>query len=127
MEGYLAKTAARSLSGFALWPKLELDPSGEIVVEARGPTGEHLESSWQTLLPLIAPRPLPVRAGDSVSLTMTIELEAGVKAAPRYTMEGVTTLQGSGTPRAPNASGGAAPTRLKELADNVARRVRGDA
>ena len=43
----VAGGAAHGLSGVALWPRLILDPKGDIVVESRGPRGEGQKSHWQ--------------------------------------------------------------------------------
>ena len=65
-----------------------------MVISARGPArGEHQPSSWQALLPLLNDRPLPVSAGDTLSLSMSIELAAAVHTPPRYTAEAVVGLE----------------------------------
>jgi len=84
----LAIAVARSFSGVALWPRLVLDVKGDILVEARGPAGEPRESSWQTLLPIVSERPLPVSAGDCVEVNLAVELGEEVAKAPRYVLAG---------------------------------------
>jgi len=84
-----AAGASRSLSGIALWPRLELDPADEtLAVEARGSEGEPQPSSWHVLLPILAERPLPIEPGESVTMALSIQLEEGVESGPRYVMEG---------------------------------------
>ena len=39
-----ASAAARAFSGIAMWPRLVLDEEGSLVVESRGPRGEHQKS-----------------------------------------------------------------------------------
>ncbi|CAK0802847.1 unnamed protein product [Prorocentrum cordatum] len=58
----LATSVAYGFSGVAFWPKLILDTTGDIVVESRGPRGEHQKSHWQTLLSLTTPVPAAVKA-----------------------------------------------------------------
>jgi len=72
-EGVLPKDAkmisegvARGFSGVALWPKLILDPEGDLVVEARGSKGQAQKSHWQTILPLMSKFPLSLTIGDVV-------------------------------------------------------------
>lgn len=84
----LAAAVARSLSGVACWPRLVLDPAGELVVESRGPHGESQKSHWQTVLPLLAARPVAVAPGDSVLVDVRVTLGAAVDAPPRYAFTG---------------------------------------
>ena len=91
-----ALLASRSLSGVALWPRLELDPDATIVVEARGEGGETRRSSWSCLVPLIGDRPLSVSAGDTVTMEMDIRLERDVEQPPAYTIRGHWSRQGGG-------------------------------
>lgn len=60
---------AKGFSGLAMWPRLILDPEGEIVVEARAPGGGPQRSHWQTVLPLMTRAPLPVSAGDTIEVS----------------------------------------------------------
>ena len=53
----LSAAVAHSLSGLALWPRLVLDEEAALVVESRGPRGEHRKSHWQTVLPLLSAPP----------------------------------------------------------------------
>ena len=65
-----------------------LSVQGDLLVEARGPAGEPRESSWQTLLPIVSERPLPVSAGDHVEVNLAVELGEKVAKAPRYVLAG---------------------------------------
>ena len=84
----LAAAAARSVSGVALWPRLLLDEDAAHDVQARGDGGEGRPSSWPTLLPLLAPRPLLVADGATLSLSADVELQPDAGAAPKYTLQG---------------------------------------
>ena len=89
----LAAAMARTLSGLACWPRLELDVDGEIVIESRGPNGEAVHRSehathWQTVLPLLAPRPLTVAPGDTVRLTVDVQSSLRVEEPTRYELMG---------------------------------------
>ena len=83
----VAGGAAHGLSGVALWPRLVLDPKGDIVVESRGPRGEAQKSHWQTVLALLAPRPVPVAAGSVLQLEATVKLGAAVDVPPVYELQ----------------------------------------
>ena len=65
----------------------------ELVVDARGPQGAHCASCWMELLALAAPRPLPVAPGDSLSVRLSVELDARAEVPPRYFMEGEACLR----------------------------------
>ena len=84
----LSAAVSRSLSGLAMWPRLVLDEEATLVVDSRGPLGEHRKSHWQTVLPLLAARPQPVEAGDSIEIRATVELGSGVAEPPRYSLQG---------------------------------------
>eukprot|EP00438_Fugacium_kawagutii_P016327 Skav212447 [mRNA] locus=scaffold1094:254407:259171:- [translate_table: standard] len=73
----LAIQTTKSFSGMALWPRLILDPAGQIVVESRGAQGEHQKSHWPTLLTLMSPTPVPIESDDVLSITETTELSKG--------------------------------------------------
>ena len=85
----LSAEVSRSLSGLAMWPRLVLDEEATLVVDSRGPLGEHRKSHWQTVLPLLAARPQPVEAGDSIEIRAAVELGGGVAEPPRYSLEGM--------------------------------------
>lgn len=73
----------------AIWPRLILDPAGQIVVESRGAQGEHQKSHWPTLLTLMSPTPVPIESDDVLSITETTELSKGDILVPvKYSFEG---------------------------------------
>eukprot|EP00933_Yihiella_yeosuensis_P042872 TRINITY_DN37535_c0_g1_i1.p1 TRINITY_DN37535_c0_g1~~TRINITY_DN37535_c0_g1_i1.p1 ORF type:complete len:472 (-),score=94.48 TRINITY_DN37535_c0_g1_i1:135-1550(-) len=84
----LAHDAAYSFSGMAFWPKLTLDTEGKIVVESRGPMGEHQKSHWPTVLALMSPRQVPIEAGDSYVIKEAVELNRDIIGPSRYTLDG---------------------------------------
>ena len=65
-----------------------MDEEASLVVDSRGPRGEHRKSHWQTVLPLLSARPQPVDAGDTVVLRAAVELGRGVAEPPRYSLQG---------------------------------------
>jgi hypothetical protein len=83
----LAKETANSFSGMAMWPKLLLDPAGDVVVDSRGPLGEPQKSHWQTLLSLMSPVPVPLKAGDVIQVKETAELARDVTSPVKYTLD----------------------------------------
>ena len=83
----VAARAARSLSGFALWPRLVLDPMGDLVVETRSMRGELQCSHWDTVLPLLTDQPKAVRPGQVVELDVEVILGTGT-LPPRYAVHG---------------------------------------
>jgi protein arginine N-methyltransferase 1 len=85
----LAKETANSFSGMAFWPRLILDEAGEIVVMSRGPLGEHQKSHWQTLLALMTPTPVPVKAGSTLKITERAQLQSDILSAAKYELDGV--------------------------------------
>ncbi len=117
-----AVRAARSMSGLAMWCRLELrqakpaaqadegagQPEGtpeiegdcgrlwegapEIVVETRGAgaggaSGAPGPSCWQTVLPLMAARPVTVGAGSVVRATATMQVPDAVEDPLRYSVD----------------------------------------
>jgi hypothetical protein len=86
----LARCAAYTLSGIAMWPRLELDPAGKIVADTRGPNGELAtkHSSWYTVLPILPSiPPLQVEAGDRLNVATAVDLAREVDIPPRYTLD----------------------------------------
>lgn len=81
-----AAGTAGSFSGMAFWPRLVLDEAGEIVVESRGPLGEHQKSHWQTVVALMSPTPVPVRAGDVLTLSESAELQQDILSPIKYSL-----------------------------------------
>lgn len=84
----ISKSTANSLSGVAFWPKLVLDPAGEIVVESRGPQGQHQKSHWPTVVSLMTPTPVPVKAGDKFKFFESAEFSGDVMGPVKYTVDG---------------------------------------
>jgi len=84
----LSKQTANSISGVAFWPKLILDPAGEIVVESRGPRGEHQKSHWPTVVSLMTPTAVPVKAGQKFKFSESAEFAGDVMGAAKYTVDG---------------------------------------
>eukprot|EP00966_Prymnesium_polylepis_P229199 5303992-Prymnesium_polylepis.1 len=94
-----ARGAARGLSGFALWPRLILRDGGpraggegfeeEVVVESRDTAGAAnlLGTSWQTVVPLLAERPVTVVAGQIVRTRTTVELPSLSEKPIWYSLE----------------------------------------
>mmetsp|Transcript_15308 Transcript_15308/g.45887 ORF Transcript_15308/g.45887 Transcript_15308/m.45887 type:complete len:429 (-) Transcript_15308:74-1360(-) len=83
----LARDVSRSLSGIALWPRIVFDEAGTHVYDTRGPTGEQQLSHWPTVLPPLAPRPLPVAPGAVVTATWSTDLRDGQVSTPiRYSL-----------------------------------------
>lgn len=78
----LSEAASKSFSGIALWPRLVLDPEGALVVESRGPRGEHAKSHWQTVVPLMAARPAPVGPSQMVTASFEVDLRDGRPNTP---------------------------------------------
>lgn len=84
-----ARAAARSLSGLAMWPRLVLRDGGQrgdgtpceeqIIVETRGAGAGGASmapgrSAWQTVVPLLADRPVTVEAGQLIRTRFSVEL-----------------------------------------------------
>jgi SAM-dependent methyltransferase len=84
----LSAGVARSLSGLACWPKLVLDPAGELNVPSRGPHGESEKSHWQTVLPLLSARPVAVQPGDELRIDATVDLGKEPDVPLRYKLSG---------------------------------------
>lgn len=78
----LAEAVAHSFSGLAMWPRLVLDPAGTLVVESRGPRGQHQKSHWQTVLPLMSGRPSVVEASQAIKVTFEADLRDGKPNTP---------------------------------------------
>ena len=87
----LSRSVARSVSGLVMWPRLLLDPQGTLVVESRGPNGEHQKSHWQTVLPLMAARPVAVAAAPPSTIRVALSVDYGggeVNTPLKYSLEG---------------------------------------
>ncbi|GMH84582.1 hypothetical protein TrVE_jg1471 [Triparma verrucosa] len=83
-----ASAVARSLSGFAFWPRLVLDTAGDIVVESRGGEGEGRKSHWQTVVAIASERPVEVGEGDVVGVEFKEVLGGEVDNPTKYEVRG---------------------------------------
>ena len=78
----LATETAHSLSGIALWPRVFVNDN--VVIDSRSyPQGNHQRSHWQTVLPIMASRPVGgLYGGETVSVKAMLNVpECGIKAA----------------------------------------------
>jgi protein arginine N-methyltransferase 1 len=83
----LSITAANSISGIALWPRLLLDDN--VDVNSRNyPDGGHQKSHWQTVLPIMNEIPVPVKGGDEVCVTFDFSVPTLVTTPPSYKISG---------------------------------------
>uniref|UniRef100_A0A7S2KXU9 Uncharacterized protein n=1 Tax=Zooxanthella nutricula TaxID=1333877 RepID=A0A7S2KXU9_9DINO len=83
----VARETAESFSGMAFWPRLVLDTKGELIVESRGPLGEHQKSHWQTLVSLMNPTPVPVSAGSVIKVEPQTDLGQDILQPVKYTLQ----------------------------------------
>ena len=79
----LAHAAARALSAVALWPLLQLDEAGEVIL-----CGDADGSHWQTVLPLLSQRPFRVEAGDRLRASLALNLPVAVDQPTTYELRG---------------------------------------
>lgn len=83
----LSITAANSISGIALWPRLLLDDN--VDVNSRNyPDGGHQKSHWQTVLPIMNEIPVPIKGGDEVCVTFDFSVPTLVTTPPSYKISG---------------------------------------
>jgi hypothetical protein len=84
----LAATTAHSLSGIGLWPRLYLSDS--IVIDSRRyGDGAHQGSHWQTVLPIVSPRPVGgLKGGEKVKVAFDFNLPDDVTKPPSYSIQG---------------------------------------
>ena len=83
----LAITAANSISGIALWPRLILDD--DITINSRQyPDGNHQRSHWLTVLPIMSPIPVAVKGDDRITVDFEFEVPASVTTPPSYRITG---------------------------------------
>ncbi|KAL3807711.1 hypothetical protein ACHAXA_005724 [Cyclostephanos tholiformis] len=83
----LAITAANSVTGIALWPRLILDD--DVTIDSRHhPDGGHRRSHWQTVLPIMSPIPVTVHGGDEIIVDFDFDLPYEVTSPPSYKIAG---------------------------------------
>lgn len=84
-----AEATSHSLSGIAMWPRLFLND--HLIIDSRGyPAGTHQRSHWQTVLPIMAARPIgSLKGGEVVEAKYKFELPLDVTKPPRYSIQGV--------------------------------------
>jgi len=83
----LATNTANSVTGIALWPRLVLDDTIE-VNSRHFPDGAHQKSHWQTVLPIMALEPVPVKGGDQISVTFDFDVSTDVSVPAKYKISG---------------------------------------
>eukprot|EP00977_Amphora_coffeiformis_P009617 scaffold2215_cov162-Amphora_coffeaeformis.AAC.15 len=85
----LAYQTARSFTGIASWPRLIL--GDRLVVDSRKYlTGDHQRSHWQTVLPIMAERPIGgLKGTEKIKVSVDFTLPEDVTISSRYRMEGV--------------------------------------
>lgn len=84
----ISQQTARTFSGLCFWPQLVLDEAGELVVDSRGPEGVPQKSHWPSVLALMTPTPLPVAAGDSVKVDVSVELQRDIQTPSKFKLKG---------------------------------------
>jgi predicted RNA methylase len=83
----LAISAAGSVTGIALWPRLILDD--DVTINSRHyPDGDHQRSHWQTVLPIMSPVPVAVRGGDEITVDFDFVVPYAVTTPPSYRITG---------------------------------------
>ncbi|KAL3930515.1 MAG: hypothetical protein SGBAC_011733 [Bacillariaceae sp.] len=84
-----ADSTSHSLSGIAMWPRLFLND--HLIIDSRNyPLGGHQKSHWQTVLPIMAARPMgSLRGGEIVEAKYKFELPLDVTKPPQYSIQGV--------------------------------------
>ena len=90
----LAQETSTSFSGIAMWPRLILSDSenknDSIVVNSRQyGTGEYSKSHWQSVMPIMSSRPIPISCGTKISITTNFNLPLDVTKPPTYSIRGV--------------------------------------
>lgn len=83
----LAVASANSVTGIALWPRLLLGDGVEIN-SRHYPDGGHQKSHWQTVLPIMSPEPVSVKAGDQITVTFDFDVSSEVTKPPSYKISG---------------------------------------
>jgi len=96
----LAASASTTFSGIAMWPRLFLSSKNEkddVIINSRGyPLGDHQRSHWQTVLPIMADRPVgKLVGGETITVDFDFDVPTTTITQPaKYsiigTIEGVT-------------------------------------
>ena len=78
----MAVATGNSFSGIAFWPRLILSESDvgdkSVLINSRVyPDGGHQRSHWQTVLPIMQDRPVPVQGGDVIEVTTNFDVPSG--------------------------------------------------
>lgn len=97
----VADATGHSFSGVAFWSRLILsDGSSDeaVTIDSRQyPGGGHQKSHWQTVLPIMKDRPVPLTGGDTISVAIDFEVPTGsggtsdLKTPATYKLEGKVT------------------------------------
>ena len=95
----LAEETGNSVSGIAFWPRLIL--SEDITINSRQyPGGGHQRSHWQTVLPIMKDRPVPVSGGDTIEVRTSFAVPSGNAGTNDVTTPASYRLEGTVTARA---------------------------
>lgn len=82
-----AQTAASSVTGIALWPRLLL--SDDVEINSRHyPDGGHQKSHWQTVLPIMSTEPVAVKGGDKIDVSFDFNVGEEVTKPSTYKITG---------------------------------------
>lgn len=98
----MAQATGNSFSGIAFWPRLILSESGtsenSITINSRQyPNGGHQRSHWQTVLPIMSDRPVPVQGGDVIRVQTSFEVPSGAAGTTDITTPAAYKLEGTVT------------------------------
>jgi SAM-dependent methyltransferase len=85
----LAYKTAHSFSGVACWPRIFLND--DLIVNSRSyPHGDHQQSHWQSVLPIMSGRPIgDLKGGERIQVSLDFKLPTDVQVSPKYHMNGV--------------------------------------
>lgn len=86
--GKFAEQTAHSFSGIAMWPRLILSDS--IIIDSRHfGDGNHQQSHWQTVLPIMSGRPLAnLIGGERIEASFNFMWPSEIAQPPHYMIEG---------------------------------------
>lgn len=97
----MAVATGKSFTGVAFWPRLILSENDtgdkSITISSREyPDGGHQRSHWQTVLPIMNDRPVPVQGGDTIEVTANFEVPTGgskadIMTPASYKLDGTVT------------------------------------